>query len=46
MTTIRWVPRPTLIDFYTEFASRQIWEPTTRRSVDHAITTSPFPSTS
>lgn len=45
MTTLRRGSRPTLTDFYQQFAARQLWEPTTRRSVDHAIHASPFPTT-
>lgn len=44
-TPLRVFARPTLQEFYDDFAARQVWEPTTRRSMNHAITTSPFPTT-
>ncbi|WP_447925125.1 tyrosine-type recombinase/integrase [Georgenia muralis] len=32
----------TLADYYGRFAARQIWQPTTRRAMDHAVTASPL----
>ncbi len=44
-----WAPpragRATLRAYYARFADRQVWQPTTRRSVDHAIATSPLGGT-
>ncbi|MFH5822257.1 tyrosine-type recombinase/integrase [Georgenia sp. AZ-5] len=37
--------RITLADYYARFAARQLWQPTTRRAVDHALATCPLGGT-